>query len=1403
MRADNLNFAAATAAKAVERRHVIELAFDSGNIVLWHFTSHPDTATPPAASVVADVVEGLSVVSQRLNPDKFVATIGSISFRLVNKNRAVSNLLASQLAVGRSTRGQRVRVYEGHKDHTSFANDYTLIQTQIVDEISYHDGVYTVRCRDIQRQLRRDIFVRGETTLTASIGETDLTIPVVTTDGIDLVEHGTSYSDAPGATVLYLEVDNPREIIRCSGKTPTSFTVDGATGRGALNTLAAAHNVDTTVSPDRRTRVTEYIYLEMPVIKLIKALETGALHGQGAATLPANYHLGIDPAFINEPDFLAHPDLWDPADDTKGRIAFASGEKKTDGKRFIEEQLMPLIGAFHNVRNDGALGLRRMVNILSGAAPVAVIDASVIAEDGKGALRHDFKSLHNQIQIDWNWDPVQERTRRSTVLIDAASIAIHEPGDPFLLSLRLLHGSRHSSVVLSGMFDALRDRYTGPPDRITLKVLPKLNHLEVGDVVRVILTDVPDMDAGENVDVDRAFEVHHVAIDWINGNVTLELFASTQAPSAIAATLDVTVLTDAWYESIGTDLRTVLTIVGTNPGTITVNGNLAAGTYWFPGDLILGAGVTVTINGTVRLHVRGTWTPDGIIDGIGRGHPGAVAPTFTNPVINPVFPDKFTDHTDGTVGFIGATLSAGNIQVDDFSAAVFSTLPGHGVSAGNTTVPAAALTWDGTTLDGVFADLQGSSGSSGNPTFEVLTLNGRQWNFFSGGNGGPGGAGLITVSRGVAFGAAGRVNLSGGPGLAGQSVVSSGRTYRAGSGAGGAGGGWLAILDGALANVPVLAGNFISDNGATPILGTPIATPDFALQASLPADNYPNFVGFGDGTTFPLPSASGNRGGARVQFVPGNLAAEPDPAPAKLSPPLGLNLVSGTAELADDGAAGTVIPRIRATVTPSTDPRVIAYEFQFKESALTNYQTAPLLTGGLLETFLFPVRSGINHDVRVRALGPVRLESAFVTALAHTVIGKTAAPSDVTGLLFNDTFFTWADIADKDKRGYVVRFQPSAQNNWDTATPAHEQGFLTDTRFDTRDLVGGSTRLLVKAIDTSGLLSLNAASIVVDLRPVAPNVFLISRQPDGTREFTFSTTTPPADIAGAKIRFFLGTTSDWTAMTSLHEGLLVASPFESNLLAAGTYTFAIKNFDLAGNESATATFITTTIGDPRIKGAIINQKEEPTWAGTKTSSHVDVGTGFLVADGTATWSTLPATWAGWTVWNNSPVSPIQYQIQLDLGAIAPFVPLVAVTVDGTPVIEEQHSDDDISYTAFAAIGPLVTARFIRIRVTVTGSYPKIKTMRTILSGDPVTEVIEDLDTSTLTGLFRLGVGDVRLPIVKTYGVINKVGITLQGTGGGFTSKLIDKDTTTGPRVQIYDATDTLADATIDADIRGL
>jgi len=323
--------------------------------------------------------------------------------------------------------------------------------------------------------------------------------------------------------------------------------------------------------------------------------------------------------------------------------------------------------------------------------------------------------------------------------------------------------------------------------------------------------------------------------------------------------------------------------------------------------------------------------------------------------------------------------------------------------------------------------------------------------------------------------------------------------------------------------------------------------------------------------------------------------------------------------------------------------------------------------------------------------------------------------------------------------------------------------------------------------------------------PQQPDYLTVIVQADGTRQFTWTENTVDKDLAGYRIYFSSNTSHTVDEMTLMHNGNITEIPFRTDRpAAAGEYRFAVVAVDTTGNQSA-ATYLTATIGEGPL-GNVIKAKYESAegFPGTKTNCYVDENA-ILVATDSKDWSDFSIdgdTWADWTSWSRSGNTLEYTSEEIDLQSNVIFTPRSNYDIDGSATITYRSKEDGGTYGAYQAISGKITARYVQFKVSITGDYPKIKSLALYADGKIVEEEITDLDTSTLSGSYDLAAGNVRLPITKTYSSITTVFITLQSTGSGWTWELIDKDTSTGPEIKIYNSSGTLADATIDARIRG-
>lgn len=141
------------------------------------------------------------------------------------------------------------------------------------------------------------------------------------------------------------------------------------------------------------------------------------------------------------------------------------------------------------------------------------------------------------------------------------------------------------------------------------------------------------------------------------------------------------------------------------------------------------------------------------------------------------------------------------------------------------------------------------------------------------------------------------------------------------------------------------------------------------------------------------------------------------------------------------------------------------------------------------------VQEGDVYDLTVYAINPLGARSATPATLSHTVLGKLAKPSGVSGFVVARTgdqlAFTWRPITDLDAELYEIRLGAT----WDTAvivgSAPHPTNALTITS------PRGGTYLL-KARDTSGGYSDTPAVIVA---PDVLGINVVVSQDEGAASF--------------------------------------------------------------------------------------------------------------------------------------------------------------------------------------------------------------------------------------------------------------------------------------------------------------
>ena len=1031
MLARSVNFEEKNQSLNKKPRWVIAISFDTADTDVHYFTSHNDCEVPAGtstANIHYNVLRNPIVSSQKLDVRKAKSSIGNIQFQLIDKSNAITDLLNTKDAAGYGVRHKRVVAYRGYEGLAW--DDYYVPPggTQIISgKLSSDRGKYYFRAKDRQRSAKKDVFDNKKTTLTAAYTAGDTTLSVVSTADFEMVAHGTSYSDAPSSTVGYVEIEGV--AFRYTGKTATTFT--GVVG-GVLNTRDVDIDVDTTASADRRPEVKEVIYLEMPAPKMAYAIYTNSLYGQ-SASIPDHWGLEISTDYIATSLFTSiGVDLWDTTDDTKGFVLRFDSLEKRDAKRFIQEQLLEPMGVFPRVLSDGQLGLKRMSSVTPDASPVAVLDETNVM--AYRSLDHDLDSVANLYILNWNRERSKGKTTRTNAYVDTSSVSKNQEADVITRTYEGLHGSRHVPGVIHNVFDNLRNRFADAPELIQVDCHQSLNGLEIGDIVWCNFNQ-RDFVGGGNL--NRAFEVQGY---HDNGKkITLTLFGSTAKAGAISPTSASTVLTSTFYTSglnAGNKLDAALTTTFTGGVLhVTANGTLTGGAdatdvnniYWYDGHVQIDDGVDVTWTNNIQIRCH-SLTTNGNLLGNGQGHSGVAG-------------GGGTDYNDGTAGALGYCESGGGCRSWSRSGGGYRVVSRQGGSVDGTwdAIPVPILTNNGTSIDGMWTDLRGCSGSSGGSIYRCENCSTED---AYGGTGGDGGAGIIIVARNVYSGVNGRIDVSGTDGALGTvidaSVIGSASEYmRSGSGAGGSPGGVLVLIDGNGTSTATVWAN----QGDTPIGGRRLPQ---GYTAHMPnGTNYSYHIG-----------TQGEIGGQAVShlntnyllhYIPAQETPEEDVA-EETSVPTAISITPVTATLA---SLNTTYFEI--SVTPPSDGNYYGSRIMIAQNGTDGWHDLGIVRS-TDEVVTPPVFPGITYEVRAYPISITGVQSEdyasdtqTVTASLETILGANYSLVTQTDPATNGGISLTANSLTAYDSGGVARVTIDASTGLITATNAVLSGTITAT----------------------------------------------------------------------------------------------------------------------------------------------------------------------------------------------------------------------------------------------------------------------------------------------------------------------------------------------------------------------
>jgi predicted phage tail protein len=396
--------------------------------------------------------------------------------------------------------------------------------------------------------------------------------------------------------------------------------------------------------------------------------------------------------------------------------------------------------------------------------------------------------------------------------------------------------------------------------------------------------------------------------------------------------------------------------------------------------------------------------------------------------------------------------------------------------------------------------------------------------------------------------------------------------------------------------------------------------------------------------------------------------------------------------------------QVRAKVITSWQPVNGVAQYRVRWRKDEGNWTTETVTGPDYE--IYDITPG-TFDFEVYSLSATFKQSATSLTGSIAALGKTAPPSDVTNLNYTadkdlGILLTWTSITDIDVDQYEIR----RGTNWGTATLVTQ---VKASTYKLGSLDDGTYTYLVKAIDTSGVYSANAASIAVSVSP--PNPAIISSTIEGT-DLVLSWTTPVVttyQIANCRVSY------GGTYATSTELAVTQSTSFKVPITWAGARTFWVAPIDLVGKvpaspdsevvtiNTAGATTITTTVGgtDATLSWTAV-AGTLPT-SGYEIRQGVTFATATVLANITGTTYTLRASWSGsQTFW------VVARDVNGNYGTQASAV--ISVLAAGAPALSSSFAGQNVVLSWAAIKGTLDTDYYRLKRGATWGAATTVATI---------------------------------------------------------------------------------------------
>lgn len=398
-----------------------------------------------------------------VTPDEGKASIATLTFSIMDDNGQITALLPVYQMANRM-----VTLKTGFQGIPE-AQYLTLFKGRVLNYTLESDApFYKFQTTDLQRDAKAKIFN----------AVTKLTLPALAGDGTLTVSNTGAFPSAT-AGVCYLLVD--QEAISYTGTTPTSFT--GCT-RGALGTVAAGYSAGT----EARNLV---VLQGNPLTLALQILTSTGLGTNGVYDiLPACAGLAIPQALVNIAKFESERNRW-----TSGMIFRFEESADDDGKAWIQSQLYQFVPAYPLQDNQGRFSVKVQ------APPLPTTIAQPLTDDNLTA-RPNFSGnvldryFFNELDFSYNWDWISQTYASRDLYEDANSQVEFDAVKTKTIESRGIRSSLMTASRIEKFGLQFLKRYAKPAPTLTAKAFFRTRLLEVGDVIPLTSSKLPNLVTG-------------------------------------------------------------------------------------------------------------------------------------------------------------------------------------------------------------------------------------------------------------------------------------------------------------------------------------------------------------------------------------------------------------------------------------------------------------------------------------------------------------------------------------------------------------------------------------------------------------------------------------------------------------------------------------------------------------------------------------------------------------------------------------------------------------------------------------------------------------------------------------------------------------------------------------------